>query len=96
MRLRLYTVQLDPVSHEDDAGAVFLREGFSWGAALFTVLWAAWSGLWVWAAVLLVAEVAMIGVHVWMEAPVGERLSIRVAEAEIEAAVAAVRPLGRS
>ena len=66
MRLRLYTVQLDPVSHEDDAGAVFLREGFSWGAALFTLLWAAWRGLWVWAAALLVAEVAMIGVHVWI------------------------------
>ena len=54
MRTRLYTVQTDPVSHEDDQGAVFLREGFSWGAALFTVLWAAWRGLWVWAAVLLV------------------------------------------
>ncbi len=63
MRTRLYTVQTDPVSHEDDQSAVFLREGFSWGAALFTVLWAAWRGLWVWAAVLLVVEIALIGVH---------------------------------
>ncbi len=66
MSPRLYTVQIDPVSHEDDAGAVFLREGFSWGAALFTVLWAVWRGLWVWAAVLLAVEVVMIGVHAWI------------------------------
>ena len=66
MRLRLYTVQLDPVSHEDDAGAVFLREGFSWDAALFTVLWAAWRGLWVWAAVLLVVEIGLAVVYAWI------------------------------
>ncbi len=66
MSPRLYTVQTDPVSHDDDAGAVFLREGFSWGAALFTVLWAAWRGLWVWAAVLLAVELALIGVHAWV------------------------------
>ena len=66
MRTRLYTVQTDPVSHEDDQGAVFLREGFSWGAALFTVLWAAWRGLWVWAAVLLVVEIAMASLNAWI------------------------------
>jgi len=66
MSPRLYTVQTDPVSHEDDQSAVFLREGFSWGAALFPVLWAAWRGLWVWAAVLLVVEIALIGVHTWI------------------------------
>jgi hypothetical protein len=66
MKTGLYTVQLDPVSHEDDAGAVFLREGFSWGAALFTVLWAAWRGLWVWAMALLVVELALMGVHAWI------------------------------
>ena len=66
MSQRLYTVQIDPVSHEDDAGAVFLREGFSWGAALFTVLWAVWRGLWVWAAVLLAVEIAMVSLHAWI------------------------------
>ncbi len=66
MSPRLYTVQTDPVSHDDDAGAVFLREGFSWGAALFTVLWAAWRGLWVWAAVLLAVELALVGVQAWI------------------------------
>ena len=66
MSQRLYTVQIDPLSPEDDAGAVFLREGFSWGAALFTVAWAVWRGLWVWAAVLLVVEIAMMGVHAWI------------------------------
>ncbi|MFQ5784888.1 MAG: DUF2628 domain-containing protein [Alphaproteobacteria bacterium] len=57
--MRVYTVHLDPLSVADDRGAVLVREGFSWGAALFTVFWALYRRLWGWAAVLLAADAAL-------------------------------------
>ncbi len=51
--MRVYTVLVDPAATDNDQDAVLLREGFSWPAALFTVLWALYHRLWLWAAILL-------------------------------------------
>ena len=64
--MRIYTVHVDPTSAADDRGVVLIREGFSWGAALFTVLWALWRGLWGWAAILLAGAVALDFASVWL------------------------------
>jgi len=58
--MRIYTVHVDPArSADDDRSVVFVREGFCWGAALFTVFWALWRGLWGWAAALAVGAAAL-------------------------------------
>ncbi len=57
--MRVYTVHIDPLSVADDRGAVFLREGFSWPAAVFSILWAVYHGLWDWALVLLAVSLAL-------------------------------------
>lgn len=57
--MRVYTVHTDPASAAEDRDALFLREGFSWPAALFTVLWALWHGMWLTALGLLAAGLAI-------------------------------------
>ncbi len=57
--MRIYTVHIDPLSVADDRDAVFLREGFSWPAAIFSVFWAVYHGLWDWALILLAAGLAL-------------------------------------
>ncbi len=44
--MRIYTVQqgLDPLAAGDDLE--FVRDGFSWGALLFTIVWPLYHGLW--------------------------------------------------
>lgn len=54
-----FTVLEAPDGNSDKV--VFIREGFSWGAAAFTILWALWRRLWVLSAVLA-AVFAAIGV----------------------------------
>jgi len=61
--MRLYTVHIRRTAREQDREAVLVREGFSWGAFLFTVLWALWHRLWLAAILLLLAALA-IGVAV--------------------------------
>ena len=51
--MRLFTVHIDPLSAADDRGAVILREGFCWPAAIFSVFWALYHGLWDWALLLV-------------------------------------------
>jgi len=46
MGAKLYTVHLSPFATGPDRGAVFVREGFSWPACLFGVLWALRHRLW--------------------------------------------------
>ena len=50
--MRVFTVHLDPLSVADDDGAVLIREGFSWPAALFSVLWTLYHRLWGWSLVV--------------------------------------------
>ena len=57
--MRIYTVHVDPLSVADDRGAVFLREGFCWPAAIFSVFWAVYHGLWGWALILLAAALGL-------------------------------------
>jgi hypothetical protein len=51
--MRLYTVHIRRTSRDTDRDVVLVREGFSWGAFLFTVLWALWRRMWL-AALLIV------------------------------------------
>jgi len=44
--MRLYTVHIRRASRDPDRDVVLVREGFSWGAFLFTALWALWRGMW--------------------------------------------------
>ena len=52
-RSRIYTVHVRAWAASSDRDAVFLREGFSWGAFFFSVLWALWHRLWFWAVIVL-------------------------------------------
>ena len=52
-RSRIYTVHVRAWSAAADREAVFLREGFSWGAFFFSVVWALWHRLWFWALIVL-------------------------------------------
>ncbi len=56
--MSIYTVQapIGSLGKPDFERAVFLREGFSWGAFFFSFLWLLWQRLWLVAVVWLVAE----------------------------------------
>jgi hypothetical protein len=51
--MRLYTVHIRRPSRDPDRDVILVREGFSWGAFLFTALWALWRRMWL-AAFLIV------------------------------------------
>jgi NhaP-type Na+/H+ or K+/H+ antiporter len=51
--MRLYTVHIRRNSEAPDHQAILVREGFSWGAFLFTVLWALWRRMWLGAFLIL-------------------------------------------
>jgi hypothetical protein len=57
--MRLYTVHIRRPSRAPDREAVLVREGFSWGAFLFTVLWALWHRLWLAAFLLVLTALAL-------------------------------------
>lgn len=58
-RPRVYTVHVRAWSASADRDAVFLREGFSWGAFFFSVAWALWHRLWFWAVIVLAISAAL-------------------------------------
>jgi hypothetical protein len=58
-RPRIYTVHIRAWSASADRDAVLLREGFSWGAFLFSVAWALWHRLWFWALIVLGISAAL-------------------------------------
>lgn len=57
--MRVYTYHERPGASALTDEPVLLREGFNWAAALFSVLWALWHGMWLMALVLLVAVSAL-------------------------------------
>jgi hypothetical protein len=59
MRTRIYTVHVRQWSASTDREAVFVREGFSWGAFFFSVLWALRYRMWLTAIFLFVVSVAL-------------------------------------
>jgi hypothetical protein len=54
--MAVFTVYSKAGSHED---AIFVEDGFSWGAFLFTGLWALWNRMWIVAAVVIAALIAL-------------------------------------
>ncbi|MFQ5972119.1 MAG: DUF2628 domain-containing protein [Alphaproteobacteria bacterium] len=60
--MRVYTAHIQPISAAEDGEAILVKEGFSWPAFLFTVLWAVWHLMWVPAALILAVALAIGGV----------------------------------
>jgi hypothetical protein len=58
-RPTLYSVHLRTWSASPDRDAVFVREGFAWGAFVFSLGWALWHRLWV-PAILLAGAIAAL------------------------------------
>lgn len=56
--MRLYTVHLGPPS-DTGRDVVFVKEGFSWPAFLFTFFWALFKGLWLTAIFIFTAQVLL-------------------------------------
>jgi hypothetical protein len=71
--MRLYTVHIRRTSRDPDRDVVLVREGFSWGAFLFTVLWALWRRLWLAAFLILLGALVLDSVAALARLdPVGE------------------------
>lgn len=66
--MRIYTVHLRRQGLDPDRDVVFVEEGFSWPAFLFTALWALWCRLW-WVALALVAGEAALNALLVMLGP---------------------------
>jgi hypothetical protein len=58
-RSRVYTVHVRMWSASPDREAVFVREGFSWGAFFFSVLWALAYRMWFAALIVFALTVAI-------------------------------------
>lgn len=58
-RTRIYSVHVRAWSAAADREAVFIREGFSWGAFFFSILWALYHRLWLGALVILALSAAV-------------------------------------
>ncbi len=58
-RMRLYAAYVDPSSLERDRAVSMVKQGMSWPAFFFTVLWALWHRMWWTAAILLLAVVGL-------------------------------------
>jgi hypothetical protein len=52
-RSRVYTVHVRAWASSSDRDAVFVREGFAWGAFLLSLVWALWHRLWLGALIIL-------------------------------------------
>ncbi len=66
--MRLFSVHLQVWSAAADGEAQFVRQGFCWPAFFFPTLWALWNRLWVLAAILLAARLALSGLIVFLVA----------------------------
>lgn len=58
--MRIYTVQQGPDPRAAGDDLEFVRDGFSWGALLFTVVWPLYHGLWL-VFVIVLALSALLG-----------------------------------
>jgi hypothetical protein len=59
--MRLYTVHIRHDSQSPDREAVLVKQGFAWPAFFFRFLWALFHRMWIFAAAILVIEVALFG-----------------------------------
>ena len=65
--MAVYTVHAKAGSPPGGGDTVFVRDGFSWPAALFTVLWALYHRLWWWALALVVLAAVLGAGAGWLE-----------------------------
>ncbi len=86
-RVRFYTVHTrrGPWSDSDLAGqeTVFVKDGFAWGAFVFTLIWALWHRLWLAALVILVGSLAVGVVSDGLNMPPGFDAAIGLAWAAL-------------
>ena len=66
MSLKVYTVHLRQPVRDAERDIVLVREGFSWGAFLVSVLWALWNRLWLVAVALIALELLLPLVTGWI------------------------------
>jgi hypothetical protein len=82
--MRVYTVHLRRPVRDQDRDVVLVREGFAWGAFLFSALWALWNRMWLVAILLFVVELVVslgldaIGLDAGGQVVVGLALAIAV------------------
>jgi hypothetical protein len=50
---------------DPERDAIFVRDGFSWAAFIFTVLWALWNRMWIVAVVLFAAMIGISAIGTW-------------------------------
>ncbi len=78
MRMRSYTLHLPPDARPGEGTgldrAVLVRDGFSWAAFAFTVLWFLYHRLWIAAAIVLVGLIALTGAGIVLGLPSGAGL----------------------
>ena len=80
-RSRVYTVHLRAWANSADKDAVFLREGFSWGAFIFSFLWALWHRLWFVALIFLGVSFALALLPEFLELDPFSEIALSVAAA---------------
>lgn len=66
--MRVYTFHERPGASALVDEPILVREGFNWAAALFTVFWALWQGLWLVAVGILMAAAALETILVYFGA----------------------------
>ncbi|MFZ1416216.1 MAG: DUF2628 domain-containing protein [Defluviicoccus sp.] len=66
MSLKVYTIHLRQPVRDAERDIVLVREGFSWGAFLVSVLWALWNRLWLVAIVLMALGLLLPLVAGWV------------------------------
>lgn len=81
MSLNIYTVHLRQPASDAERDIVLVREGFSWGAFLVSVLWALWNRLWLVAVVLVALELLLPLAAGWagLGAVAGSAVSVALA-----------------
>jgi hypothetical protein len=69
--MRHYTVHLRRHGLDPDRDLVLVKEGFSWPAFFFSLLWALWHRLWLVAGIFFLVQLAMsLILAVWTPDPV--------------------------
>ena len=61
--MRIFTVHMKRAGNgkksDPDRDLILIKEGFSWPAFFFSGLWALWHRMWLWAVIIIAANVAL-------------------------------------
>jgi hypothetical protein len=74
--MKVFTVHTRHGGLDPDRDVVLVKEGFSWPAFLFTVVWALWCRLWLVALAIVVVEVAFNAVLAALGADPASRAAV--------------------